>query len=416
LNVYCGLDWAEHHHDVALVDETGALLAKQRITDNAAGYRLLLELLAEHGDTPQNPIPVAIETSHGLLVATLRTGSRCIYAVNPLSAARYRDRHAVSRKKSDHGDALVLANILRTDMAAHRPLPQDTDLARAITVLARAQQDAVWARQDLANQVRSLLRNYYPAALDAFLGKQNGLIRPDTRIILAAAPTPGRAAKLTITQLQAALHRAGRVRGVATEAARLKEVFRGDYVRHPEAVEDAMGLQLSALLLQLDAACRAADQLAAAVEESFLQHPDAQILLSFPGLGVQLGARILAEVGDDRARFADARALKSYAGSAPVTRASGKKTYVGRRFVKNDRLMAAGFLWAFAALQCSAGANEHYRRRRSAGDWHAAAQRNLFNRLLGQLHHCLQTGSPFDEARAFAHATVTVPCELSPTG
>jgi transposase len=245
----------------------------------------------------------------------------------------------VSRKKSDHGDALVLANILRTDMAAHRPLPQDTDLARAITVLARAQQDAVWARQQLANQVRSLLRNYYPAAMDALLGKQNGLIRPDTRIVHAAAPTPGRAAKLSITQLQAALRRAGRVRGVATEAARLKKVFRGDYVRHAQAVEDAMGLQLSALLLQLDAACRAADQLAEAVDGAFLQHPDAQILLSFPGVGNQLGARILAEIGDDRSRFADARALKAYAGSAPVTRASGKKTHVGRRLVKNDRLM-----------------------------------------------------------------------------
>jgi hypothetical protein len=92
-------------------------------------------------------------------------------------------------------------------------------------------------------------------------------------------------------------------------------------------------------------------------------------------------------------RFADARALKAYAGSAPVTRASGKKTYVGRRFAKNDRLMAAGFLWAFAALQGSEGANEHYRRRRTAGDWHAAAQRNLLHRLLGQLYHCLQTGS-----------------------
>lgn len=116
--------------------QTGALLAKRRITDDAAGYRLLLELLAEHGDTPQRPIPVAIETIHGLLVATLRTGSRQICAGNPLSVARYRDRHAVSRKKSDHGDALVLANILRTDMAAHRPLPRDTDLARAITILA----------------------------------------------------------------------------------------------------------------------------------------------------------------------------------------------------------------------------------------------------------------------------------------
>lgn len=108
------------------------------------GYRLLLDLLAEHGDTAETPIPVAIETSRGLLVATLRQGPRTIYAVNPMAASRYRDRHGVSRKKSDPGDALVLANIIRTDAPVHRPLPADIDLAQAVAVLARAQQDAVW--------------------------------------------------------------------------------------------------------------------------------------------------------------------------------------------------------------------------------------------------------------------------------
>ncbi len=401
MNVYCGIDWAEQHHDVALIDEAGTLLAKRRISDDAAGYRVLLDVLAEHGDTPKDPIPVAIETSHGLLVAALRTGTRRIYAVNPLSAARYRDRHSVSRKKSDPGDALVLANLLRTDMHAHRPLPADSDLARAVTVLARAQQDAVWHRQQLVNQVRSLLKLFYPAALDAFQGKQNGLARPEARAVLAAAPTPARAAKLSAAQLQAALRRSGRERGIDAEARRLKEVFRGDYAHQPQAVEDAMGRQLAALVIQLDAACRAVDDLAGAVEESFRKHPDAEILLSFPGLGVQLGARVLAEIGDDRDRFTDARALKAYAGSAPITRASGKKKFVGRRFIKNDRLIAAGFLWAFSALRNSPGADAHYRRRREAGDWHAQAQRHLFNRLLGQLYHCLQTRHLFDEQHAF---------------
>lgn len=149
--IYCGIDWAERHHDVALVDDTGELLAKRRITDDAAGYQLLMDLLAEYGDTEDAPIPIpipiAIETSRGLLIAVLRTGKRQVFAINPMAAARYRDRHSVSRKKSDPGDALVLANILRTDMHAHRPLPQDSDLARAIAVLARAQQDATWNRQ-----------------------------------------------------------------------------------------------------------------------------------------------------------------------------------------------------------------------------------------------------------------------------
>ncbi len=401
MTVFCGIDWAEDHHDVAMVDETGTLLAKRRIGDDADGYRLLLGLLAEYGDTSEAPIPVAIETSRGLLVAVLRTGKRPIYAINPLAAARYRDRHGVSRKKSDPGDALVLANILRTDMHAHRPLPADSDQARAIAVLARAQQDAVWNRQQLVNQVRSLLREYYPAALDAFLGKQHGLARAEARTVLATAPTPARAARLSLPQLRAALRRAGRQRGIDTEAERLRDILRSDRARQPSAVEDAMGHQLSALIRQLDAACLAADELAEAVETHFRQHPDAEILLSFPGLGVQLGSRVLAEIGDDRARFADARALKAYSGSAPVTRASGKKRYVGRRHIKNNRLIDAGFLWALSAMRVSPGANAHYKRRRERGDWHAGAQRHLFNRMIRQLYHCLQAGRLFDEQHAF---------------
>ncbi|MFE0332407.1 IS110 family transposase [Streptomyces sp. NPDC058960] len=402
LTVFCGIDWAERHHDIAIVDDTGTLLAKARITDDAAGYNKLLDLLAEHSDSPDSPIPVAIETSHGLLVAALRTGKRKVFAINPLAASRYRDRHGVSRKKSDPGDALVLANILRTDMHAHRPLPDDSELAQAITVLARAQQDAVWNRQQVANQVRSLLREYYPAALHAFQGKEGGLTRPDARVVLTLAPTPAKAAKLTLAQLRDALKRSGRTRAFDTETERLQAIFRSEYAHQLPAVEEAFGHQLLALLKQLDAACQAADDLAEAVATAFHQHADNKILLSFPGLGPLLGARVLAEIGDDRSRFGDARALKAYAGSAPITRASGKKRFVGRRFVKNNRLINAGFLWTFAALQASPGANAHYRRRREHGDWHAAAQRHLLNRFLGQLHHCLQTRQQFDEQRAFA--------------
>ncbi len=134
--VYCGIDWASDHHDVALVDQDGALLAKARIHDDSPGLQQLIDLLAAHGDTGEDPIPVAIETSRGLLVACLRATGRPVYAINPMAAARYRDRHAVSRRKSDHLDAMVLANILRTDAAAHRQLPRDSELAQAIAVLA----------------------------------------------------------------------------------------------------------------------------------------------------------------------------------------------------------------------------------------------------------------------------------------
>ena len=408
MDVYCGIDWAEDHHDIAVVDRDGRLLARRRISDDAAGLAQLLGLLAEHGDTPEDPIPVAIETPRGLLVACLRATGRPVYPVNPMSVARYRDRHSVAGRKSDHGDSFVLASVLRTDMHAHRPLPADTELAQAIAVLARAQQDAVWDRTTAHNRLRSHLREYFPAFLAAFADARGGITRPEARAVLAAAPTPADAAKLTVTQLRGILKKAGRSRGLDTEAARLHEAFRAGQMRQLPLVEQAMGRQALALLGQLDAACAAADDLEHAVTQSFNLHPDAGIITSFPGLGALTGARVLAEIGDDRSRFQDAKGLKAYAGAAPITRASGKTRSVTRRKVKNNRLNAAGYTWAFSALTASPGARAHYDRRKDTGDRHAAAQRNLFGRLLGCLHHCLTTGQHYDEATAFpAKATPT---------
>jgi transposase len=134
--MFCGIDWSEQHHDVAIIDAGGGLVARRRIGDDATGLEQLLETLAQAGDGPDAPIPVAIETSRGLLVACLRATGRPVFVVNPLAVARYRERHSVSRKKSDHADAMVLANVLRTDMVMHRPMPADSDLAQAIALAA----------------------------------------------------------------------------------------------------------------------------------------------------------------------------------------------------------------------------------------------------------------------------------------
>ncbi|MDQ1052042.1 transposase [Streptomyces sp. V4I2] len=382
LTITCGIDWTEDHHDVALVDETGKLVAKQRIKDDADGFRQLLSLLAEAGDCAEDPIPVAVETARGLLFACLRTTGRKVYSINPMAVARYRERHRSARAKSDHADAMTLANILRTDADVHRPLPADSELVRAIAVLARAQQDTVWNRAQLNNQLRSHLKQYYPAALAAFAVRGVGLDSREARAVLAAAPDPHTAARLTRAQLRAALRRSGR-----------------------------QGRQTLALVAQLDAACRAADDLAEAAAEAFATHPDAEILGSFPGIGPLTGARVLAEIGDDRTRFADARALKAYAGSVPVTIASGKSHLVRHRRVKNQRLAAAGYVWIFGALP-SPQVKAEYDRRRDLGDRHTAAMRNVFNRFLGCLHHCLQTGQSFDPGKAFP-ATSTPPVTLA---
>jgi hypothetical protein len=318
-----------------------------------------------------------------------------------MAVARYRDRHSVAGRKSDHGDAVVPANILRTDSHAHRPLPADTELAQAVAVLARAQQDAVWARTAAHNKLRSHLREYYPGFLAAFAEARGGIIRPEARVILAAAPAPAAAAKLTAARLRALLQKAGRSRGIDAEAARLRNALAAPQMRQLPLAEDAMGRQALALLGQLDAACAAAADLEQATVESFNQHPDAGIITSFPGLGPLTGARVLAETGDDRSRFADAKGLKAYAGAAPITRASGKTRAVLHRRIKNNRLAAAGYNWAFSAISASPGARHHYDKRRNDGDRHAAAQRNLFGRLLGCLHHCLATGQHYNEDTAF---------------
>ena len=317
MDVFCGIDWAEDHHDIALVDRDGQLLARRRISDDAAGLAALLSLLAEHGDDGEDPIPVAIETPRGLLTACLRATGRKVCPVNPMAVARYRDRHSIAGRKSGHGDAVVLAGVLRTDAHAHRPLPADSELAQAIAVLARAQQDAIWARTSAHNKLRSCLREYFPAFLAAFAGARGGITRPEARTILAAAPDPAAAAKLALTQLRALLKKAGRSRGLDTEATRLREAFRAPQMRQLPLAEQAMSRQALALLRQLDAACTSADDLEHATIESFNQHPDAGIITSFPGPGPRTGARVLAETGDDRSRFADAKGLKACAGAAP---------------------------------------------------------------------------------------------------
>jgi hypothetical protein len=279
--LYCGIDWATAHHDVAVIDGEGKVVARGRVGNDAAGFAALLTLLAEAGDTATDPIPVGIETDRGLWVAALRETGRVIYPINPLAASSYRSRYSVSGAKSDATDAVLLANIIRTDAAAHRALPSDTELAQAIRVLARAQQDAVWARGQVGNQVRDLLKDFYPAALVAFAGlPEGGLARADARTILAAAPTPVQAAKLTAARLRRLLVTAGRQRHLDRDVERLRDVFGGIYLHQPPVVEKAMGIHLAALLGQFDAACAATDELTEAAIAHFEQHPDAAIITS----------------------------------------------------------------------------------------------------------------------------------------
>jgi transposase len=413
--VFCGVDWAEGHHDIAVIDGDGALIGKRRIEESLDGVAEFTAMLTAAGDSAEAPIPVAIETPRGLLVAVLRASGRPIYPINPLAVARYRERTSVSGKKSDHVDAMALANILRTDAHLHRMLPDDSPLARSISVLARAYQDGVWRRTKLVQELRARLREFFPGFLTAFAaGSGSGrglsttqLASADARAVLAIAPSPAEGVKVSKARVETALRRGGRQRRITSLAASIVAALRTPQLRQDPIVEQAMRVETLALLSVLDAVCASVDQLGGALVEAFAQHPDHKIITSFPGLADISGAIVLAEVGDDRDRFVDDRALQAFAGSAPVTRASGKSRTVSRRRTKNNRLAGIGYSWAFTAAARPSPAREHYLRRRGRGDGHPAALRHLFNRMLGQLHHCLLTGQTYEPIKAFPHAMPT---------
>ena len=319
-------------------------------------------------------------------------------AVNPLQAAQYRKRHAVSGAKSDAADAHVLADMVRTDAHQLRPVAGDSAQAQAVKVVARTHKTLIWERTRTTQRLRHALQEYFPAALAAF----EDLDAPDTLELLAKAPGPATAARLTISQISAALKRARR-RNIAGKAAQIQAALRAEQLGQPPAVTAAYAASVRALAAVLVTLNEQVKAMQGQVETHFGQHPAAEIITSQPGLGPVLGARVLAEFGDDPVRYASAKARKNYAATSPITRASGKKKTALARFVHNGRLIDALMAQAFTALNTSPGARAYYQRQRARGAGHNPALRQLANRLVGILHGCLKTGTPYDETTAWSH-------------
>jgi hypothetical protein len=267
-----------------------------------------------------------------------------------------------------------------------------------VKVLARTHQSLVWGRQRQMNVLRSTLREFYPAALAVF---GDDLDHPEALAVLERAPTPGKGRRLTRPQIASALRKGGRRRGIDQRVEQIRAGLRTEQLAAPLLVERAFGATVASsvgLLAELNR------QVAALEEElttSFDQHPDAKILRSLPGLGLVLGARVLAEFGDDPTRYADAKARKSYAGTAPITKASGTRRVVLARVARNRRLGDACYQWAFCSLTTSPGARALYDAHRARGDTHHQALRALANRLVGVLHGCLRHRTEYVESVAW---------------
>jgi hypothetical protein len=400
--LFVGDDWAEDHHDVYLMNDTGDRLASRRLPEGLAGMRVFHELVAAHAEDPAQVV-IGIETDRGLWVDALTAAEYRVFAINPLAVARYRDRHHVSGAKSDPSDAKLLADLVRTDRHNHRLIAGDSGTAEAVKVLARAHQNLIWARTRHTNGLRSALREYYPAALEAF----EDLADRDALAILGRAPTPADAQRLSVSKIRSALKAAGRQRNLDTRALQIQAMLRTEQLAAPAAVTAAFGASTRATVGIIAELNRQISDLAAELATHFEAHPDADIYRSLPGLGVILGARVLGEFGDDPNRYTTAKCRKNYAGTSPLTVASGRKRAVLARHIRNRRLYDAVDQWAFCTLQASPGARAFYDQHRAAGDLHHQALRALGNRLVGILHGCLRHHTHYSEHTAWAHRAQT---------
>lgn len=396
--VFVGHDWAEDHHDFFVENESGQRLHRGRVADGLDGVRDFHATIAEFAHDP-GEVVIATETDRGLFVSALVAAGYVVFAINPMSTARYRERVSTSGAKSDQGDARTLASVARLDAPNHRRIEPDSGIADAIKHTARTHQNLIWTRQRQLNQLRSVLREFYPAALNTF----PELAHRDCLAVLAIAPTPAAAAKLSTSKIATALKRGGRQRSVEAKAEEIRTKLRTESLRAPRPVEDAMGSHVQALVAIATELARQVERLENELAQLLDAHPDAEIIRSIPGLGTKLGGRLLGEFGDAPGRFSDAKSRKNYAGTSPITRASGRSHVVLARRTRNLRLADTCYQWAFVSISHSPGARAFYDHRRNRGDSHSRALRALANRLVGIAHGCLTHRTLYDEHTAWGH-------------
>jgi len=402
--LFVGDDWAEDHHDVEVQDEHGRAVRTARLPEGVDGMARFHDLIA--GFLPDRADPsqvlVCIEVDRGPWIRALIAAGYQVYGVNPKQSARHRELMSLSGAKSDKADAHTLADMVRTRRHQLRQVAADSDLAEAVKVVARAHQTLIWERTRHTLRLRAALRDYFPAALAAY--QVLTLTGADALELLAKAPTPAAAAKLTLAQISAALRKAHR-RDIPAKAAAIQQTLRGEHLGQADIVAGAYAATVGSAVAVLQVLNAEIRTLEGQVEAHFGRHPDAEVYLSQPGIGAVLGARVLAEFGDAAGRYANAKSRKNYAGTAPITRQSGKTKTVHARFIHNDRLVDALHMQAGAAILHDPRVRTYYDQLRSRDIGHNAALRQVGNRLVGILHGCLKTTNHYDQTIAWAHRT-----------
>jgi transposase len=394
LTHFCGFDWARRaDHACVVVDKSGKVVLELSFADDAEGwdsFRKKLSAVAE-----LSKAGVAVETSCGSEVERLLEMALAVYPMNPKAAGRYRDRKSVSGAKSDLGDAFSFADGLRTDGHGWRRLSPLDPLTHELRILCRDEVALIEQRTALVNQLQATLREYYPAALEAF----DQWNEPPAWKLVLTFPTPKELVKAGKGKWNRFLH-ANKIYRPQTAEKRLEVFARADAFASPNAaVTAAKSLLAVSLCEQLTTLERQLDKYRQRIEELFKDHPDHDLFGSLPGAGPKLAPRLLAELGCDRSVFGSAEGLQCFAGTAPVTKQSGRTRIVQFRRACSMALRAAVHLWCDCSRPRCAWAQAYYQKKREQRMDHAQALRCLGQRWLKILFKMWQEKKPYDEAR-----------------
>jgi transposase len=399
---YVGIDWADQHHDVAVIDEHGKQLDKKRVAHSAEGLADLVTIVKSIGDVSQHADHVAciIETNKGLLITALLEAGLPVYPVNPKTLEKWRKP---SGAKTDAIDAFLLARKGRSDLDQLRRLEPDSPLVQELKQLTRDQDSLIQMQTRLLNQLTACLKAYYPVALELF----TKLHQATTLAFLQAYPTLQAAQAASEAEILEVLD-TGRFPNVKAKARAIWQ-----QVHRPQLQADAITTRTkSRLMLALvQQLAPVVDTLAAydqEIERLFLMHPDAPLFVSLPGAGKRLAPRLLAEWGDDRTRYQDASSVQALAGTSPVAFQSGNVARAHRRYACTKVLRNAVHQFAWQSTRLEPWAVAYYQRKRREGKTHTIAVRALANHWVRILFAAWTTRRPYDraifEAAQQAHA------------
>jgi transposase len=394
-----GLDWAKDTHALCVIDAAGEVIDRFEVQHDRKGLADLVRRLVRFGEPAE--LPIAVERPSGLLVDTLVEAGFIVVPIHPNVVKACRSRYSTVHAKSDPGDAYLLADLLRTDRHRFAPLRPLSDEVRALRAMVRGRDDLVAERVAVANQLRSLLDSYWPGAVAIFANIDS----PIALSFVERYPTPKSAARLgkkRLARFLAANHYSGR----RTPAALLERLRAASQGLAGELEVEAKRLVALRLVETLRALVAGIKQLTSAIEHAVEQLDQGRIIMSFPRAGKVNAAQILAEIGDDPARFGSEASLAAQAGVAPVTYASGKKRGVGFRWAANKRLRAAITTWADNSRHQSEWARGVYRRARQRGCDHPHAVRVLARAWIRVLWRCWVDGIEYDTTKHRAAQTL----------